>query len=125
MIKLYHYSNTDFKDRIDPSFFGANGYTGNSLRISEIKRSYFYLDQHSREFYLYGAKYCYIAEINPKKLYNLNTDSLNLAEQLKGKDIFLELKQRGYTGIIGNNGYPCACLFRAVKIKERKTLAKV
>jgi hypothetical protein len=124
-IKLYHYSNSDFKGYINPCFFGENSFSRNSQRISGIKRSYFYIDRQSREICLKGVKFLYIAEIEPSRLYDLRADRLNLAEQLRGKDIFKEAKQRGYIGLIGNNGFNCICLFKAVKIKNKIPLTKV
>ncbi len=44
MIKLYHYSNNDFKGYIKPSFFGLNSYTNNSKKISGFKRIFFLFD---------------------------------------------------------------------------------
>jgi hypothetical protein len=122
-IKLYHYSNTDFKGYIDLKFFGANSYSNNSERLSGVKRSYFYLDRKSREIYLKGARYCYIAEIEPSRLYNLNTDSKGIVKRLKNsQDIHEVIKRRGYLGLIGSNGFPCVVLFKRIKINKRMTL---
>jgi hypothetical protein len=125
-IKLYHYSNKDFKGYIKPDFFGDNIYSVNSLRLSGVKRSYFYLELKSREVYLKGSKFCYIAEVEPNRLYDLNKDILGIVKRLRNnQDIYREVKKRGYIGLIGNNGFDCICLFKVVKIKQKILLIKV
>lgn len=123
MIKLYHYSHKDFKGYIKPSFFGLNNYSQHSARLSGVKRSYFYLARDSKEYYFNGAIYCYIAEIKESRLYNLNTDPFNFAKR-QYKDIFREIKKRGYSGLIGNNGFKAAVLFYPIKIKRQEVLTK-
>ena len=121
MIKIYHYSNSDFKGYIDPGFFGANSYTRNSGRISGVKRVYFYLDKNNKEYYFNGCQFLYITEIDKNKLYDIGKDILKLAGR---NDILRAIKNKGYIGIIGNNGFNCICLFKAVKIIKRLTLTK-
>jgi hypothetical protein len=118
-LTLYHYSDKDIKGSISPRYFGENCYTCNSMRISTVKRSYFYIDSQSQEPCFKASKFCYIAEIASDGLYDLRSNNLNLAEKLQGKDIFAEAKKRGFKGLIGNNGFNCICLFDAVKIKEK------
>ena len=108
MIKLYHYSNEDLKI-LNPAFFGNNYYTRSSQRQSGVKRLYFYLRPDQKEAFFNGAQFCYIVNINEAKLYNLNEDKLKLND--KPEDIFWNVKKRGYKGLIGSNGYPCAVLF--------------
>jgi len=69
-----------------------------------------------------GAKYCYIAEVKTRRLYDINKDILKLTGS--GKDIFAEVKKRGYIGLIGSNGFSCVVLFKSIKIKGRKDLTK-
>jgi hypothetical protein len=122
-IKLYHYSNRDFEGYIDPAFFGYNSYSGNSKRLSEVKRSYFYLEPSQREYYLRGAKFLYITEISQRQLYNLNKDKLSIGNK-SSQYIYRNIKRRGYRGLIGNNGYKCGVLFYRIKIKTKKTLTR-
>lgn len=125
MIKLYHYSNTDFKGYIKPLYFGNNTFTGNSQKLSGVKRIYFYLDKDKREYYLKGSKFLYIAEIKESQLYNLNTDNQGIVKRLKyNQDIYTEVKKRSCKGLIGNNGFNCVVLFYKIKIKDCKTLTK-
>ena len=125
MIRLYHYSNKDFKGSIKPCFFGENKFSGNSRRLSEVKRAYFYLEPSNKEYYFNGSKYLYIAEVSENRLYNLNIDKKGIVKRLKNtQDIYSEVKKRGYIGLIGSNGLPCVVLFKAIKIKQRKTLTE-
>lgn len=113
MIKLYHYSDIDFKGYIKPDFFGSNSYTGNSRRISEVKRAYFYLGPNRREYYLNGAKYLYIAKIkNFDKLYNIFSYKIKCNYQ----DIYEQAKKQGYKGIYDKSQ---VILFEAVKIIKK------
>jgi len=120
---IYHYSNKDFKGYIKPSFFGANVYSKNSERLSGVNRAYFYLDNKNKEYYFEGVKFCYVAEVNKKMLYDLNKDCKNIVKNLRNsQDIHKEVKKRGYIGLIGSNGFKCAVLFNNVKIIKRKVL---
>jgi len=122
-IKLYHYSNQDFRGYIKPSFFGVNNYSGNSKRISGINRSYFYLEPDKKECYFNGARFLYIGAVNKKRLYNLNEDKLKIVKRLRNtQDIYTAVKRKGYTGLIGSNGLSCVVLFYPVKIIKRLTL---
>jgi hypothetical protein len=120
-IKLYHYSNTDIKGYLKPDYFGDNFYTGNSQRISNIKRLFFYTSTDRRESIFNSSKYLYTASINESKLYDLTTDKLNLAGNIKG-DIYAYFKGLGYTGLIGSIGFTVICLFNKIKIDEKITL---
>jgi len=124
MLKLYHYSQNDFKGYIKPDFFGANTYSQNSNKLSGVKRSYFYIGK-GKEYFLNGAKYCYIAEIEPSKIYNLDIDSKNLKEKYTFTEILLYVKKLGYFGISGNNGFNIVCLFKAIKYRDKIALTRV
>jgi hypothetical protein len=119
LIKLYHYSNTDFKGKVDPEFFGENSYSNNSARVSGIKRSYFYTRLGDREGFFRGCRFCYAVEVEESRLYNLIKDDLKICKDLGIKDIFYYLKKKGYIGVIGFNGFRVAELFKAVKITNK------
>ena len=117
-IKLYHYTNADIKDKIKIKYFGLNTYTSHSQ--SKINRIYVYLNDNTREHFLYGLKYKYIIEIDKNKLYNLEADILKLKNKYSNIDnLFIAIKNRGYLGIIGNNGLDIAILFNDVKFKYK------
>lgn len=120
MIKLYHYSNKNFKRFIDPEFFGLNSYSQNSARVSGVKRVYFYSDITARvEYRFLGSKYLYISAISKNDLYNIDSDILKLAGN--GKDIYTEVKKQGYRGVISGN---ITVLFYLAKINRQVTLTK-
>jgi len=118
MLKLYHYSNKDILGYLKPDFFGDNFYTGNSQRISNVKRLFFYTSTDRRESIFNSSKYLYTASINESKLYDLTTDKLNLAGTIKG-DIYTYFKNKGYAGLIGSIGITVICLFDKIKIEEK------
>jgi hypothetical protein len=122
MIKLLHYSNKDFKGYIKPSFFGANNYTNNSARLSGVNRSFFYIGK-GREYFLQGAKFCYIADIEKHKIYDLIKDKKNLKTIcLNFSDILKKVKNLGYYGIKGNNGFDVICLFKPIKYIDKRAI---
>jgi hypothetical protein len=121
MIKLYHYTNADIKDKIKPSFFGHNVFTTKSALLSNVKRSYFYVNNDEKEAYFRGAVYKYIAQVNESRLYDISKDKLKLSEKFNGVfyKILQYIKNKGYIGVIGNNGFGVVSLFYDVKIKDK------
>ena len=120
-IKLYHYSNKNFRGYIKTNFFGENNFTSYSKKLSNIRRSYFYTSLNKRECYFMVVKFLYIVEVDKNKLYNLNDDTLNIGNK-SSQYIFKTIKDKGYRGIIGNNGIECVVLFYDIKIKNRKVI---
>lgn len=124
MLKIYHYSDKDFKGYIKPSFFGLNEYSKNSQRISDIKRSFFYLGK-GKEYFLNGSKFCYIAEIAKSKLFDLTDYSEKNYKKIRGyPDIYKRIKFLGYEGVRGNNGFDVVCLFKPIKYIDKRYLTK-
>lgn len=124
-IKLYHFSNGDFKGYIRPDFFGLNSYTDFSNKLSGVKRSYFYLEPIPFERQLEGRKFLYITEVNKNKIYDIAKDDLKLLNRYKTiYRFFQKIKSLGYIGILGHTAYKfeVISLFKAIKIKDRKTL---
>ena len=80
----------------------------------------------SREYIFNGSRFVYIAKINEKNLYNIIKDPLHLEDFCYNnlKDIYKEVKKRGYRGIKGNNGVDCIWLFYPVKVIDKITLTK-
>ena len=112
-IKLYHFSNSDFKGYIRPSFFGLNSYSRHSKRLSGVKRSYFYLNRDSGiEYFLSGCRYLYVTSIDKSELYDLESGNIT-----KFKDIYFTAKKLGYKGIISGN---TAVLFYPIKIIKKE-----
>jgi hypothetical protein len=118
-MKIYHYSNQDFKGYIDPGYFGRNGYTRESTRESDLSRSFYYIGR-GREVFLSGARFCYIAEIEPGRIYDLEKDPANLKANLDFNGILHRVKFLGFWGISGNNGFKVVCLFRKIKYLDKR-----
>jgi hypothetical protein len=112
MIKIYHYSNQDFKGYIKPRFFGGNLYTSYSAKISKIKRSYFYSDisSFSIETRFLSNRFIYHSKINEKYLYNLTVEE-------KQNDIYAWAKRNKYIGIKKDN---IVVLFYPAKIIKKE-----
>lgn len=116
MIKIYHYSNADIKNKIKINCFGYNAYTDNSIKISGVKRIYFYLNKNTREYFFISSKFLYTAKINLKKLYNIKSDKIKLKNN---QDIYNEAKKLGYKGLYGNG---VIVLFYDVKFTSKNIL---
>jgi hypothetical protein len=121
-IKILHYSNQDFKGYIKPGYFGLNHYSRESVKESGLNRAFFYIGKGKEDF-LSGAKFCYIAEIEPGKIYDFEKDPKNYKNSgLNFDNILKAVKNLGYLGISGNNGFRVVCLFRAIKYTNKKIL---
>lgn len=119
-IEIYHYSSRDFKGYIEPKFFGLNYYTRESSRESELSRSFFYIGK-GKENFLSGAKFCYIAEIDPARIYDFDRDIKDLKNSGKNfNEILLYVKKLGFFGISGNNGFKVLCLFKKIKYINKR-----
>lgn len=122
MINLKHYSNIDFKGYIKPSFLGKNGYSQESLRESDVNRSFFYIGK-GKEYFLNGSKFCYTAKIESSKIYDLIKDNKNLKAICKNFNAILRrIKFLGYRGVKGNNGFDVVCLFYPVKYINKRVI---
>jgi hypothetical protein len=125
MIKLYHYSNQDFKGYISPDFFGKNSYTDFSVKISSVNRSYFYMKKSGKEIYFNNCNFLYVAEIDKNKLFDIKRNSLFESFDNGGWDFekrLKKIKKLGYIGVIGDNGFKVVCLFKKIKYIDKKTI---
>lgn len=110
---IYHYSNNLIEDKIKIKFFGSNFYTLGSLKLSQVKRIYFYIDPAKIEYNLKNCKYLYLVKINKNfKLYNID----KLDHYIK--NVYFYVKKLGYDGIISKK-HNQVILFKDVKIYKR------
>jgi len=117
-VTLYHYSNKELK-QVKPCFFASNAFTFNDLKASKIKRSFFYIDNKTKESFFYNCKYCYNVIIDKKSLYDLKQDKDNLKIKFKGNiNGLLIYCKKHYKGIIYNVGYDIVSLFYNVSVKR-------
>jgi hypothetical protein len=125
MIRLYHYSDKDFKGYIEPGFLGNNTYTRNDKNISGLSRAFYYTEAGAVEYLLKGSKYLYITEVEPGRIYNITEDKKGYLKLYKGDiDLSLRAIKRNYKGVIYKIGYNVVNLFYPAKIKAVKTLTE-
>ena len=98
MIRLYHYSQADFKDKIKVKFYGLNNYTFYDKNLTDIKRAFYYTKPEPEHF-LKGSKFLYITDYPKFRLYDITKD---LKGYLKDKTISKALSQikQKYNGVI-------------------------
>jgi hypothetical protein len=119
MIKLYHFTNTSKLKYITPKYFGQNCYTQNDVIACKVKRSFFYTVPSICESSLYDAKFCYTAQVESKKLYNIQLDAKGYIKKYNTITEALQVIRRRYTGIIYQyNGYDIVSLFYSVSCKK-------
>jgi len=115
-MKLYHYSDKKLKT-ISTKFFGANSYSFNEKKSSNIPRSFFYLKPEIPEYHLKNSKYSYIVNVEPSKLYDLRKDKDNLKVKYQGNiEGLLQYIKDNFFGCIYNVGFDIAVLFDNIEI---------
>ena len=120
---LYHYSNTNIKAKVKVKHFGANSYTKNDGCISSIKRSFYFTTATAPEHRFQDSKYRYIAYVDQKCLYNLISDSKNLAKRYNNINTLLRaIKKLGYKGVLYNVGYNVVNLFYDIKYDKKEII---
>ncbi len=125
MLKLYHYSNKNFKGFIKPGYYGENNYTRNDKNITGLKRAFYYIRPGEVEYLLRSSNYLYITEVKPGDIYDLTEDKMGYLIKSRGDiDKALRIIKRKYKGVIYNLGYKVVNLFYPAKIKQRKALTK-
>ena len=125
-IKLYHFSNRDFKGYILPKFFGDNSYTSNDKKY-DIPRVFFYLKDEPIEKRFKYSQYKYIAEIDKHLLYDLREDKGKLLQKFRINDTvnindLLTYLKQNYQGAIYNVGFDIAILFYPIEYKAKENL---
>ena len=121
-MRLYHYSNTNIKDKLKVKHFGANSYTNNDERISSLKRNFYFTTATAPEQRFKNSLYKYTINIPKKDIYNLISDSKKLAKRYNNIHSLLEgVKKLGYKGVLYNVGYNIVNLFYDIEyIKKDK-----
>ena len=117
-ITLYHYSNTDIKDKLKVSCFGDNYYTKNDYQVSGVKRLFFY-DKPKAEHLLQGCNYLYICKVKRSDLYDITQDKKRLYNG-SITDLLYKVKRLKYRGVIYNIGYNVISLLYDIPIYKIK-----
>lgn len=119
-MRLYHYSNVDIKDKIDPKCFGANSYTSNDRKACSVDRSFFYLKPDViPEWRFRACQFRYTVDVALAKLYDITQDPKNLLEQYTTGELLYTIKQLGYKGAIYNVGFDLVIYFYNIKPIEK------
>jgi hypothetical protein len=124
-IKLYHFSNSDFKNKISVNFYGQNYFTSNDFKITEVKRAFYYLEPRELEHRFIGCRYLYITEILKSRVYDLRADLRGYKLRYNTITRLLRAIKQNYNGVIYEaGGVVIVNLFYDVKIKDKVTLTK-
>ncbi|KKM82812.1 hypothetical protein LCGC14_1315640 [marine sediment metagenome] len=112
---IYHYSNINIKNKIEPEFFSANLYSKNDKNISNLARSFFFTSEYIPEYRFKNCQYKYIISINKARLYDLKIDKYNYKKKYKNISDLLRFLKNKYNGVIYNLGYEVVNLFIPIK----------
>ena len=94
MIKLYHfadryelekkYKTSDLESfETDPTKFGTSYFTSADKEVSEVPRTYFYVDLDDVEKIVVGGRLLYSAEVPINEVYDLKTDPEGYIKKIK------------------------------------------
>ena len=94
MIKLYHYADryelekkygtSDLESfETDPSRFGTSYFTSADKEVSEVPRTYFYVDLDDVEKIVVGGRLLYSTEVPISEVYDLKTDPEGYIKKIK------------------------------------------
>ncbi len=115
-MKLYHYSNIDIADKIDPKCFGANSYTSNDKRAASIDRSFFYLKPDViPEWRFKACQFRYTVDVPLADLYDITQDPLKFLDKYTTGELLYQIKRYGYKGAFYNVGFDIVIYFYDIK----------
>lgn len=121
-MKLYHFSNADL-DIIKVDNFGEHSYTCASVRVSAVKRTFFYLEPEPVEkIFFKNARFRYTVDVPDDKLYDCRADENGYFKQFDvNTDEFYQYLAKKYLGIVyyTATGWQCACLFHDIVPAEK------
>jgi len=108
-MKLYHYSDKDFKV-ISPKYYEKEN------NITQIPCCSFYLEPKPEQR-LKNCKYCYIIEIPCSKLYDLREDREKLKIKYQGNmSLLLRYIKDNFLGCIYSAGFNIVILFNDIQV---------
>ena len=120
-MRLYHYSNTDIKDKLKISYYGYNYYTNNDKNITNVKRLFFYT-RPEPEALLRGSKFLYSLDYPDFRIYNITKDLRGYLLH-NSIDKALQRIKQCYNGVIYTIGnYDIVNLFYDVKFTKKEVL---
>jgi hypothetical protein len=118
-LKLYHYTDQNIKDKLKVSYYGKNYFTSNDVKITAIKRLFFYAVP-CPEYLLDSSEYCYIVNYPINRIYDLTIDREGFLKNNSIDGALRQIKYLGYSGIKYNIGADVIYnLFYDVKIAKQ------
>lgn len=116
-INLKHFSTeTDLKE-INPKYFAKNCFTLNDYKLSNIPRSFFYVNNSQIENRFKGQTK-YTAIIDSDKLYNITENKLNI-QFSNINELLTIVKRKRYLGVIYNiNDLQIANIFKSIQVRK-------
>ena len=121
MIKLYHYSQADIKEKIKVKFYGLNYFTSNDKNLTDIKRAFYYTKPEP-EHLLKGNKFLYIVDYPNFRLYDISQDKRGYLKDKTIDQALRQIKQK-YNGVIYRIGnYEIVNLFYDTRYTKKEIL---
>lgn len=116
--KLIHYSSTEL-NKVDVKRFNNNYFTLNDYRLSNLPRSFFYVNGSQIEKRFKG-KVKHQAIVDSSKLYNITENKKNIAFR-SIDELLRKVKKQGYLGVVYTvNNLQIANIFKTIKVKRIK-----
>jgi len=117
---IFHPSDYKF-DIVKVSHFGENSYTRNDVKVSSVKRSFWFDIFPIPEQRFNTSQYIYIAEIDDDLIYDLGEDKLKVLQKYATIHQALLFLRELYVGILYNVGkWDDIIIFRDIKPIEIK-----
>ena len=114
--KLVHYSDSQIS-KVDVNKFNSNYFTLNDYKLSNLNRSFFYVNDSPIEN-RFNGKIKHQAIVDSSKLYNITENK----KQIKFTcidDLLRKIKKQGYLGVVYTvNNLQIANIFHTIKVKK-------
>jgi len=118
-IKLYHFTDSKIKDKIQVKYFGNNYFTLNDKKASSVKRSFFFTKNKVVEYRFKNCQYCYICKVKKSAIYDITKDKKNLYSG-NITELLRRVKRLKYKGVkytLGN--YEVISLLYSIKYYKK------
>ena len=114
-MRLYHFSDTDFKI-LKPDFLGKNSFSKNESKFS-LPRFFCYDTARPQEYIFKASNFRYTIIIKDKNIYNLDADILELKKRFSFDiDKILSFVSKRYHAIEYTTSFKTFAVFRPYRI---------
>lgn len=114
--KLVHYSDSQL-NKVDVKKFNNHYFTLNDYKLSNLPRSFFYVNGSQIEQRFKG-KIKHQAIVDSRKLYNITENKKNI-EFNTIDELLRKVKKQGYLGVVYIvNNLQIANIFQTIKVKR-------